>query len=95
MHVSGNSVIDTMHWIVAKGKTGPALVTGFAELEARFYGTRIIGLTSHSRENSGEGRRAIADPGKRIAARLDVAVVFPVHLNPTRPRSDGSRVGGL
>ncbi|MCA1660740.1 MAG: UDP-N-acetylglucosamine 2-epimerase (non-hydrolyzing) [Novosphingobium sp.] len=82
IHVTGNTVIDALHWIVAKSEAQPALVSGLAELEARFAGKRIIGLTSHRRESFGEGMRAIAQAVKRIAARPDVAVIFPVHLNP-------------
>ena len=82
VHVTGNTVIDALHWIVAKNESNPTLVSGLAELEARFAGKRIIGLTSHRRENFGEGMRNIAEAVKRIAARPDVAVIFPVHLNP-------------
>ena len=82
VHVTGNTVIDALHWIVAKSEADPALVAGLAELEVRFAGKRIIGLTSHRRENFGEGMRGIADAVRRIAARPDVAVIFPVHLNP-------------
>ena len=82
VHVTGNTVIDALQWIVAKNEADPALVGGLAELEARFAGKRIIGVTSHRRENFGEGMRNIADAVKRIAARADVAIIFPVHLNP-------------
>ena len=82
VHVTGNTVIDALHWIVAKNEADPALAAGLAELEARFAGKRIIGLTSHRRENFGEGMRGIAEAVRRIAARPDVAVIFPVHLNP-------------
>src|SRR5215207_10079058 len=49
IHVTGNTVIDALHWIVAKTEADPSLVSGLAELEARFAGKRIIGLTSHRR----------------------------------------------
>ena len=39
-------------------------------------------MTSHRRENFGEGMQAIASAVKRLAARDDVAIIFPVHLNP-------------
>ena len=82
VHVTGNTVIDALHWIVAKSEADPTLVAGLAGLEARFAGKRIIGLTTHRRENFGEGMRQIAEAVRRIAARPDVAVIFPVHLNP-------------
>ena len=51
-------------------------------LTARFSDKKIIAVTSHRRENFGEGMKAIADAIGGIAAREDVAVVFPVHPNP-------------
>jgi UDP-N-acetylglucosamine 2-epimerase (non-hydrolysing) len=82
IHVTGNTVIDALHWIVARSEADPALVSGLAELEARFADKRIVGVTSHRRENFGDGMRGIAEAVRRIAARADAAVIFPVHLNP-------------
>jgi UDP-N-acetylglucosamine 2-epimerase (non-hydrolysing) len=39
-------------------------------------------VTSHRRENFGESMQAIASAIRRLATRPDVAVIFPVHLNP-------------
>src|SRR3546814_15305138 len=39
-------------------------------------------LTSHRRENFGGGMENIAAAVSEIAARPDVAVIFPVHPNP-------------
>ena len=82
IHVTGNTVIDALHWVTARIRQQPAIAGGLAEWETRFAGKRIIGVTSHRRENFGDGMRGIADAVKRIAARDDVAVIFPVHLNP-------------
>ncbi|MFA9201550.1 MAG: non-hydrolyzing UDP-N-acetylglucosamine 2-epimerase, partial [Cypionkella sp.] len=82
VHVTGNTVIDALHWVTAKIAREPALAAGLAGLERRFAGRRIIGMTSHRRENFGGGMEAIADAVRRLAARPDVAVIFPVHLNP-------------
>ena len=82
IHVTGNTVIDALHWITARIAAEPSLAGGLAELEGRFAGKRIVGVTSHRRENFGEGMQAIAEAIRRIAARPDVAVIFPVHLNP-------------
>ena len=38
----------------------PELAAGLAPLEERFSGRRVIGVTSHRRENFGEGMQAIA-----------------------------------
>ncbi len=82
IHVTGNTVIDALHWVTAKIAREPALAAGLADLEERFSGKRIVGLTTHRRENFGGGMEAIASAVRRLATRDDVAVIFPVHLNP-------------
>ena len=82
IHVTGNTVIDALHWVTARIAQEPALAAGLAELETRFAGKRLIGVTSHRRENFGGGLENIARAVRRIAARDDVAVIFPVHPNP-------------
>lgn len=82
VHVTGNTVIDALHWITRRIEKEPALAIDLAPLEDRFRGRRIIGVTTHRRENFGEGMREIADAIKRLAQREDVAMIFPVHLNP-------------
>ena len=82
VHVTGNTVIDALHWVTARIAAEPVLAGGLAELEARFKGKRIIGVTSHRRENFGGGLENIAEAIRRIAARDDVAIIFPVHPNP-------------
>ena len=82
VHVTGNTVIDALNWVVARIAAEPALASGLADVERRFAGKRIIGVTSHRRENFGGGMEAIADAIARLAAREDVGIVFPVHLNP-------------
>ena len=82
VHVTGNTVIDALHWVTQRITQAPQLASGLAELEAKFAGRRIIGVTTHRRENFGGGMEAIAEAIRQIAARPDVAVIFPVHLNP-------------
>ena len=94
VHVTGNTVIDALHWVTARIAAEPGLVAGLAELEQRFAGKRIIGVTSHRRENFGGGQEAIARAVRRIAARDDVALIFPVHPNPNvRAVMDGALAG--
>ena len=82
IHVTGNTVIDALHWVSARIEAQPELAAGLAGIEARFAGKRIIGVTSHRRENFGGGLEAIAEAIRRIAVRPDVALIFPVHPNP-------------
>ena len=95
VRVTGNTVIDALHWVTQRIEREPDLASGLAELERRFAGKRIIGMTSHRRENFGEGMRGIADAVKRIAARPDVAVIFPVHLNPNVREVMNAELAGL
>ena len=82
VHVTGNTVIDALHWVSAKIAADPSLASGLIELEQRFKGKRIIGVTSHRRENFGGGLEAIAEAIRQIALRDDVGIIFPVHPNP-------------
>ena len=95
VHVTGNTVIDALHWITARIAEEPALASGLAGLEQRFAGKRIVGVTSHRRENFGEGMEAIASAIHRLAERDDVALIFPVHLNPNVRTVMNERLGGL
>ncbi|WP_447759716.1 non-hydrolyzing UDP-N-acetylglucosamine 2-epimerase [Sphingopyxis panaciterrae] len=82
IHVTGNTVIDALLATKARIDEEPALGAELDPLVARFAGKRIIAVTSHRRENFGDGMKAIADAIALIAARRDVAVVFPIHPNP-------------
>lgn len=95
VHVTGNTVIDALHWITAKVAAEPGLASGLSEVEARFAGKRIIGVTSHRRENFGDGMRSIANAIRRLAAREDVALIFPVHLNPNVRAIMNEELAGL
>lgn len=95
IHVTGNTVIDALHWITGKIAREPALAADLAPIERRFGGRTIIGVTSHRRENFGQGMEAIADAVTRLAARRDVAVIFPVHLNPNVRAVMNERLAGL
>src|SRR5688572_3900491 len=95
IHVTGNTVIDALHWITARIAHEPGLAAGLAELERRFAGKRVIGVTSHRRESFGEGMQAIAEAIRRLSAREDVAVIFPVHLNPNVRQVMNAELAGL
>jgi UDP-N-acetylglucosamine 2-epimerase (non-hydrolysing) len=95
VHVTGNTVIDALHWVTGKLASAPWLAAGLGELEARFKGKRIIGVTSHRRENFGGGLEAIAEAIRQIAAREDVGIIFPVHPNPNVRRVMDAALAGL
>jgi UDP-N-acetylglucosamine 2-epimerase (non-hydrolysing) len=82
VHVTGNTVIDALHWTRERIAQEPTLASGLDDLAARFAGKRIVLVTTHRRENFGDGMTGIARSIARIAARPDVAVIFPMHPNP-------------
>ncbi|WP_448538448.1 non-hydrolyzing UDP-N-acetylglucosamine 2-epimerase [Sphingobium yanoikuyae] len=89
IYVTGNTVIDALLATVDRVHGEPALASGLDDLAARFAGKQIVAVTSHRRENFGGGMEAIARSIADIAARPDVAVIFPVHPNPNvRPVMD-------
>ncbi|NOU03554.1 MAG: UDP-N-acetylglucosamine 2-epimerase (non-hydrolyzing) [Novosphingobium sp.] len=93
--VTGNTVIDALEWVTMQIELFPELASGLFDLEERFAGKRIIGVTSHRRENFGGGMESIAEAIRQIAARPDVAVIFPVHLNPNVRRVMNAALEGL
>ncbi len=82
IHITGNTVIDALLATRERISAEPALAAGLDPLAQRFAGKRIIAVTSHRRENLGDGMAAIARAVRRIADRPDTAVIFPVHPNP-------------
>jgi len=82
IHVTGNTVIDALHATAARIAADPAFAAGLDPIAARFAGKRLILVTTHRRENFGGGMASIARALARIAARKDVAILFPMHPNP-------------
>lgn len=82
IHVTGNTVIDALIETRARVDSDPALAATITPIAARFAGKRIVAVTTHRRENFGDGLKSVAQAVRRIAERPDVAVIFPVHPNP-------------
>nr|WP_317892109.1 UDP-N-acetylglucosamine 2-epimerase (non-hydrolyzing) [uncultured Sphingomonas sp.] len=82
IHVTGNTVIDALHATRDRIAADPALAAEIAPVAERFADKRVVLVTTHRRENFGDGMAAIARAVGRIADRPDVAVLFPVHPNP-------------
>lgn len=89
--VTGNTVIDALHTVVAKIEGDTALQQQLADdmLRAGYdvshlvQGRRLILITGHRRENFGEGFRNICHAIADLAAQYpDVDIVYPMHLNP-------------
>jgi len=82
VHVTGNTVIDALHWTRSRIEADPRLAAQLDDIAERFVGKRIVLVTTHRRENFGDGMAAIARAIARIGSREDVAVLFPMHPNP-------------
>lgn len=82
IHITGNTVIDALMYAQGRVAADPALAPTIAPLKARFAGKRIIAVTAHRRENFGAGMQQIALALQQLAARGDVAIIYPVHPNP-------------
>lgn len=95
IHVTGNTVVDALHATRTRITKESALTANFASLAARFAGRRIIAVTSHRRENFGDGMEAIAGAIRDIARRPDVAIIFPVHPNANVRRVMDEALAGL
>ncbi|QDH36080.1 UDP-N-acetylglucosamine 2-epimerase (non-hydrolyzing) [Porphyrobacter sp. YT40] len=94
VHVTGNTVIDALLFAQERIAADPALAPAIAPLRERFAGRRIIAVTAHRRENFGAGMQAIAQALQALAARDDVAIIYPLHPNPNvaevmRPALEG------
>ena len=76
-HVTGNPVIDALKF-VADQKTPEMVVSLISALDSR----RLVLVTAHRRENFGQPLENICAALKFIAARGDVEIIYPVHLNP-------------
>lgn len=89
--VTGNTVIDALHQVVAKIKTDANLS---AELGMAFQqsgydvtrldeGRKLILITGHRRENFGDGFIQMCTAIKDLTQKYpDVDFVYPMHLNP-------------
>lgn len=89
--VTGNTVIDALHWVTARIKANPELAAGLdAHLHEAGYdvsrltgGRRLVLITGHRRENFGTGFLSMCRAIKALTERYpEVDFVYPMHLNP-------------
>lgn len=79
IYVTGNTVIDSLLWTSALDMPFENKILR----ELNTSGKKIILITTHRRENLGDGMRAIFNSIHRLSsAHKDLLFVFPVHLNP-------------
>ena len=89
--VTGNTVIDALHWVIDKIKNNNILYNQLEEeLKEKGYdssrlteGKRLVLITGHRRENFGNGFLNICHAIQDLAEKYPhVDFVYPMHLNP-------------
>lgn len=91
IHVTGNTVIDALYWVVDKIKNDKALDSELNTLlvEAGYDvnrladGKKLVLITGHRRENFGDGFINMCSAIKSLTEKYpEVDFVYPMHLNP-------------
>ncbi len=86
--VTGNTVIDALHWVLARIDADSARQAALTEalqvlLPFAWQRQGFVLITGHRRENFGDGFVQICEALRELAIRFgDVHFVYPVHLNP-------------
>ena len=89
--VTGNTVIDALHWVVGKLKSDSALAkeqeavlaTAGYDVTRLGNGKKLVLITGHRRENFGDGFIRMVTAMKDLSEKYpDVDFVYPMHLNP-------------
>ena len=82
--VTGNTVIDALHWVVSKIERDEQLSLSLAsKFPFLNKDKKLILVTGHRRESFGGGFERICETLRQIAELYpDAQVVYPVHLNP-------------
>jgi UDP-N-acetylglucosamine 2-epimerase (non-hydrolysing) len=82
IHVTGNSGIDALMYVRDRLVSGELAGQAGLDRFGRSPGKRLIVVTAHRRESFGGGFENICRALRKIAARGDVEIVYPVHRNP-------------
>lgn len=95
--VTGNTVIDALRWVDAQPDTAQALERFLGSRSDAILrsGRRLLLVTGHRRENLESGLGSVCRALRELAARGDVEIVFPVHLNPEVQRQVGEILTGV
>jgi UDP-N-acetylglucosamine 2-epimerase (non-hydrolysing) len=89
--VTGNTVIDALHWVVDKisnndglqNEIGQSLQENGYDVRRLADGQRMVLITGHRRENFGQGFQHICKAIQTLSQKYpDVDFIYPMHLNP-------------
>ena len=88
IYVTGNTVIDSLHWMLSAIETKPGRAAALSESLSDLTGFKILKeryvlITGHRRENFGAGFLQICEALRDLSSKYpEVHFVYPVHLNP-------------
>ena len=91
IYVTGNTVIDALHYVVNKLKNDEAiakeqdavLLSAGYDVTRLADGKKLVLITGHRRENFGDGFIRMVTAMKDLSAKYpEVDFVYPMHLNP-------------
>lgn len=91
IYVTGNTVIDALHYVVNKLKSDEAiakeqdavLLNAGYDVTRLADGKKLVLITGHRRENFGDGFIRMVTAMKDLSEKYpDVDFVYPMHLNP-------------
>lgn len=92
--VTGNTVVDALLDVVQRFEADQALNQRFEQQFSFLDASRkLILVTGHRRESFGQGFENICMALRELAARDDVEIVYPVHLNPNVQEPVGRILG--
>lgn len=94
IHITGNTVVDALLETRNRIEADPALANQWREIKKRQGERRVVLVTTHRRENFGDGMSRIADALLRIAERGDVTIILPMHPNPNVREVLANRLAG-
>jgi len=86
--VTGNTVIDSLYWVLDKLRSNPSENERINMLIGKYLSfdwlnSKYVLITGHRRENFGDGFLNICEAISSLAAKHpEVNFVYPVHLNP-------------
>ena len=94
--VTGNTVVDALYMTRDRLSADAAL----RDAVSTAYpfpadGRRMVLVTGHRRENFGDGFQNICEALRDLAARGDIDIVYPVHLNPNVQKPVNDILGGV
>lgn len=93
--VTGNTVIDALFHVVDQLEANPLKSAAFDEAFGIDPLKRMVLVTGHRRENFGDGFDRICNALTQMAAREDIQIIYPVHLNPNVKGVVEDRLGAL